>query len=576
MTFNPGKFTLDSSIELVSDRWTTESPTTEVFRAADPVNDRINLSAGLITPAGSQTITALTDGFIDEYELNFMPTSVIERLRGRDQSALALDTYVNIQFRPSPPVPAVETNTTIPEADIRYGSWTAQTIAQTILQIAGLTLTWSVRDYTFVETFSAQGRVIDVLRILIQPWTLVTPFTADIYIQNKNILVQYRMTPPTLTFSPQYVFDIGMARRTGLTYRVRQLRKYGRVSLFGAKTGDGVAGSSPNGSLGGATFASGEETFEEMSEKFDEGGNLIQRVVTKTTVRTPERIPKKVIKSTFNKSDNGPLELTARETVEIELEDSVYGPSGALTQPKTLKKTTVTEGIDPGDDAQKFQTVAKEELNYDYDELGFLKYEGTERRKIDITLTPPVLVKTDLIEKTYHEQGPLMVNQIVETYKFDSDKQRWVIQSRDESLSGGHRAGGPNRGQSTAGLKAGETTDKAFKIAQSIQTISSDKNALPFSYSNPNLSQADLDFLMSMFVAASGIKEHELVMNGVAIPWVRRGLTIQFTNLPLETPSLKINTPACKVTEIQIVYDESKVKAEFLMPVIRAFAWSAT
>lgn len=573
MTFTPKQFALDSSIELVADQFIAEQAKTELFRAASP-NDRVNLAPGLITVgAGSQTILALDQGFIDEYEISFSPKDVSERIRGRDQSAKLLDTYVNIQFRRPPPIEAIETNPLAPLTDIRYGVFTARMIAEIIVAIAGLTISWEVRDYTLLETFSAQGRIIDVLRRLIEPWTLVTVFQADIYIKGSSIVVEYRTTPGAIRFTPNYVFDIGMARRTGLTVRRRRLRKYGFILLTGAKDAVGLVSTSTG--LGGVSLSSGEDEYEELSEKFDDAGVLIERVHTKTTIRTPDRIPTKVIKSTYTRTDDGPLILTIRETIDQDIEPSIYDSSGPINQPKTLGKFTTREGIQDGDDTQLFRVIATEQLDYDYDDFGFLKMESSLKKLLNLEAAPVQLEKNELVTKTYREQGASLVNQIVEFYTFDSENQLWTLRQRDETLSGGRRPGGPNRALSTQGLGPGDAASDVFKNFQVSATISTDTDALPFAYQNPNLTLDDLNFLFSLFEQASGIDEFELLMNGIAIPWVKRGTIVQFTNLILEDGITTLTLPPAKITEVRLVYDESKQDAMFMMPTVRAFAWGS-
>jgi hypothetical protein len=572
--FEPSKFDIDSSIELVADHWNAQSPSTELFRNAAP-GDEMDLSGGLIIVGGTpQTIQAVVDGVIDEYEIQFTPNAVTQNVRGRDASAHVLDTYVNIQFRKGPPVPALEEAGIQATTDIRYGSWTAKSIAQAVVAVAGLTLSWEVRDYIFLETFNAQGRVVDVLKRLVEPWTLVTPFTADVIIQGTLIVIAYRANPDAIAFTPNYTFTARLSRRESITVRLRRLRKYGRVILTGAKVpGDDGAGMSisPNGTPGGFTFASGTQTIEETSEQFDDEENLISRTVTVTQFRTPDRIPLNIVKSTYTKAVGAPLTLTNRETIEVDLEDSIYNDQGPVNQPKTLGKITTVEGVDPADEI--FKVVSQEILDYDYDDLDFLKYEGILKKTLDPESNVGALINNTLVTKNYKETGALDVTLTMESFVFDTEEIRWRRIAREESRSAGHRPGGPNRGQSTAGLTAGQAAETVFKNAIVDQTISTDKEALPFSYSNPNLSLADLQFLMALFVKASGLKEYEVTLQGIAIPWLRRGNIIQITELIIEDGVTTYNLIPFKITEVRLNYDESKKESEFMMPVARGFAW---
>ncbi len=608
--FSASRFSIDSALELVADHWEAQTPDSALFRAASSA-DRVTLSAGLRDGSGSPvTVASIAAGVIDEYELTITPRNIVGMVRGRDPSALILDSFVDIGFA-RPPVNAnqaqafTETRDGFSLAAVTpagtVGRSLVSEIARTVVEAAGLTLQWEARDYEVVGTFQASGRVIDILRRLIEPWTLVEPFRADIYLQGTTMIVRHRQLPDQpLEASAENTLTIAATRRSQIVLRKRKFKKIGTVRLRGRRKPQGLT------TVPGATavFASGEETIEYVNEGFDEAGRLVQRTVMRDTFRTPDRIVLRSVKTVYSGGSAGGvsgvfvpvvpvvlvgggvvttpilsaavstaragasgLAMTSRETIENEWEPSVYDQSGPINSPKQLRQGTARQVLDTED--RVFRDDAEEATTYSYDDVGFLTGETTVTRQFD--KESKRLELNSMVVKTVHDVGPLIAEQIVDTYRWDGDAQRWVLRARTTTLGGGHRPGGPGRA-GLAGIPKGGGA--AFDEESLEQTFSADADAIPVEYANENLALADLQFIMAQFAATPGLWEYEVQFDGVAVPWLRRGAPFKFHALFAEDGS-EIPLPALLLTEVNSTYDESSQRAQYTMR-SRAFGWSTS
>lgn len=609
--FSASRFSIDSALELVADHWEAQTPDSALFRSASSA-DRVTLSAGLLDGAGSPvTIVSITSGVIDEYELTITPKNIVGMVRGRDASALILDSFVDVGFA-RPPVNAnpdqAFTETldgfnlaAVTPADT-VGRSLASEIARKVVEAAGLTLQWEARDYEVVGTFQASGRVIDILRRLIEPWTLVEPFRVDIYLQGTTVIVRHRQLPEQpLTAPAENTLSILATRRSQIVLRKRKFKKIGTVRLRGRRKPQGLtAGVGLPG-----VFTSGEQTIEYVNEGFD-AGRLVQRTVMQETFRTPDRILLRSEKTVYSGGSTGggvsgfsvpvvlvpnlPAEaplltqpvleaavfteragaaglvMTSREFIEHHFESSLYDESGPVNSPKPLGQEIRREVRDT--ESGLFRVDATEVTTYAYDDVGFLTGETTVTRKFDET--SGFLELDGLVVKTVHDVGALIAEQIVETYGWDTDKKIWGLRTRQTTLGGGHRPGGPGRGGGTAGIPRGGGA--AFDEETIEQTFSMDADAIPVEYANENLTLADLQFIMAQFAATPGLWEYEVQFDGVAAPWLRRGAPFKFFALLAEDGS-EIPLPTLLLTEVNSTYDESSQRAQYAMR-CRGFGWA--
>ncbi len=578
--FDAKVFEIDSALELVADHFNVETPDSTLFQNASPT-DRITLKAGLLNALDQAILIGqIEQGVVDEYELTITPTDITGRLRGRDPSALILDRHFEqVYIRPmEKTAEAVLGNQTLErivseppdeEIPIKTGHFKASDIARDAVASVGLTLSWEARDYEILsERVEIRGRVIDTLRSLIQPWTLVEPFKADIYLDGQLVIIRHRQLP-SVRLSPMYTFELRDARRSTVTVRKRRLRKVGKLTLRGARIPQAQTEKPAEQQGGGAGFfAGGEQSVTLEHASFDEAGTMLEKTVEKLTFRLPDRILLRATKETYTQGDSGPLTLSLRETTQNTWETSFYDENGPVNQPKMLRQFVRQEGIHPDDPDQIFRTLETDETTYSYDHLGFEKGETTIKKKLDLEINR--VVNNEMVCNTLHDLGPLMAERITEQYGFNLDALRWIIRKRDSVLGGGHRPGGPGRGSSTAGAQPGEV----YQQVELVTTISSDPDAEPISFSNENMTLADLQFILAQFQAAEGLFEYEVAFGGVAMPWIKRGITIQFVNIVAEDGVTLIPIPVLLVTEVRSRYDESDAGASFMAD-LRAFGWGA-
>src|SRR5258708_7590963 len=104
MDISPKRFTIDSTLELPADHYTAEMADSSTFLSAPlrsaGVKPTVNIQAGLLDASNNPVIlTVLSNATIDEYELQYTPTSISTRIRGRDRSALILDSFFARQYQ---------------------------------------------------------------------------------------------------------------------------------------------------------------------------------------------------------------------------------------------------------------------------------------------------------------------------------------------------------------------------------------------------------------------------------------------------------------------------------------------
>lgn len=585
--FAAGKFTIDSTLELVADRWEAQVPDSALFRGASTA-DRVTLAAGLLDGSGSPVIIqSVTQGVIDEYELTVTKDNIVGVVRGRDPAALLLDSYVDIGFAR----PALSANLgrafteVLPSFDLAarvaptatVGESRASMIAKKVVETAGLmasvplTLQWEARDYDVVGTFQASGRVVEILRRLVEPWTLVEPYRVDIYVQGTTVIVRHRQLPgQPITAAAENTMTLAAARRARLTVRKRPFKKLGTVTLRGRRKPQGLARvETSTGGFVSVQLTSSEAIIKYKNEAFDAGGTLAQSTEMVDTFRVPDRILLRSVATTIGKANGGGTGMLKRLTVENTWEDTVYDGTGPITAAKQLSQGTKVELLDPED--QIFRDDQADFTAYAYDDNGFLTGETTITRAFDKDASQ--LKIKEMVVKSLHDVGPLISESVVEKYDYDSDTKKWILRQRQTSLGGGHRPGGAGRGVGTAGLpqNAGAL---AFDQETLTQTFSEDADAIPVEYANENLSAADLRFLMDQFAAAVGLWEYEYGFDGVAMPWLRRGTAFQVVGLLAEDDVTPIPLPAAIMTEVGSTYDESSARAQYTMR-SRAFGWTA-
>jgi YD repeat-containing protein len=588
--FAPKSWEIDSSLELIADHWSAQMAESAYFRFADP-NDRVTLQAGLLDVNNNAVmITALTNAVIDEREIVIGPRDVIVTLRGRDASAAILDSYFTKLYARTEAAKAsalqafaeIEAGQAafVDAPPAQVGNFKASQVARDAVESVGMSLSWEVRHYEIqTPLYNASGRVVDILRKLISPWMLCDPFKVDIVIVDKTIRVKHRGLP-TQTPPPQYIMSAQAAKRSRVTIRRRVMRKIGTVTLRGRRIPPGLSRASKDQiRAGSGVYVADTQTVRQSDTAFDSAGNMLSKTETISRYRQPDGILLSSFKSvstlrgadpaalgSVQGSPGAQLQLVTRENVEHVWESSVYEGSAAVNAPKQLSTFVAVSGIDFDNDPQKlFRTLSEATTAYSYDSLGFRTGETTTKAKF--SFDDNKMVPTERIVKTLRDIGPLLVEEIVDIFKWDSDKKFWIIKERLTSQSGGHRPGGPGRGFSRS---VGVDQMSHYTLTK---TFSEDADAQAVEYSNDDLSLEDLNFIMAQFEAMANLVEYEFQFSGVSMPWLRRGVTIQFTDLPLGDGST-LTPVVATITEIKTAYIEGGRNSMYTIS-CRAFGWGA-
>jgi len=573
---NPTRFSIDSVLELPADHFDAQIPDSTIFRTANPVADRVTLQAGLLSGTGGQMLVQqLTRGIIDEYELIITPTNIQASIHGRDPMAFTLDYFYKKRYVRVPGTTTIESVATAATIPSVSGQFQASQIAQEAVAFAGLTLSWEVRDYVMQETFDAVGRVIDILRRLIRPWTLVEPFKAEIFMSGGVVVVRQRTWPIT---APDLTLQLADMKRERLTVRKRKTKKIGLLTLRGQRIADALS-NKPKASSSGINdlFIEGSQTEEDTAETFAEG-RLISIVHRISRYSMPQHNLQEETKETFAIDELGSVTLTIRETTTNVWQVLVFDTSGQTNQPSQISSLVTRERVDASDPDALFRTWDEDTIGYTYDGTTFQTGE-TRLGKI-LNLDSGVLEPKALIVKTMRPKGNLLVEYITENYIYvppasGTGPNVTQLVNRDTQTQGGHRPGGPGRKSPlTRSTTAGQPAiGGARQLEVSVQ-LSTDPDAQDFEFSDTNLTLDDLNYLLTLFQAAQGLFEYEVQFEGVGMPWIIRGLTLALAGIVAEDGVTPIPLPTLLITEVRTEYqEENNFRYTSLM---RAFGYLGT
>lgn len=562
--FGAKRFDIDSSMQLPADGFDAELDNCFCFLNANFETDRVILEAGFIDPldqlAPPQSLKHL-EGVIDEYTIDIDPDGLTGRIRGRDLMAIALDRQFKKQFLKSQP--DIE-----PDIDFVVGDFLASDIAQEVAASIGLEISWEARDYLLKEDFDAVGRPIDIINQLAEPFALVEPFKADVFIQGSTIFVRERKGT---SFRTDYEFTAGDARILRMSIRKRQFTIFGKVNLVGELVPVNL--DVQQDQAGFTVIFSGEQEETITKETFDANGNLQTRLIQITTLRMPDRIPLETLEREFSVR-NGQLTLVTETRKFNEYESSRYSLGGATNQPLLETQTTEIQGTDPDDDSKTFQLIRKENKEFGYDRQRFQNIMTHRKFKRDFAAAGNPFVEDERITETLKDLDFLKVEKVVSTYKRQDDGSL-PIQRQDTTVSAGVRPGGnrPGRGIGLAGTEAGDQASKQPTVSE--VTISIDDRARDVRYSNRNMSKDDLLFIIDQFTRASGLIEFEITMDYVAMPWLRKGSTLLITDLFCEDRVTPIILDPALVFEQRLRFDESVESAE-MVSTLRCLFWRSS
>lgn len=563
----PKEFAIDSTMEYASDGYRFTKPGSSLIRTAD-TDDRVTLRMGLLDINDvPQMITAMSDAVIDEYECAIHGSSIIETIRGRDAGAAILDHTYKQWFRRTPiaeivaEVPPPDGTPVIPQQVGRF--WASQ-IAAAACASVGLGLSWGCPDYQFFVDFTASGSVISILRTLSAPWNLLDPFKVDIYIQASTVVVASRAYPLNRI---DYASTLKDAKRSEFIVRKRPTRGYGLVTLRGQK----VANADANNQGPQPTRRSFTASYPT-----DPGSGATSRVAYNVRYRMPDNVLEYEQKTSYGLDASGNMTLVLRETTNKDWTSVRYDGQGRPLKPALeIRSLTVIERVDPSDEQQVLRAWETDDTSYGYDADGYVNVTTTIKQVLD--LDSGNMVNSEMVIKDIVPTAPLLNDAVTTNFKWEEDINEvltWVFQRRDVAPVGGHKPGGPGRGQPTGGGVPRPGPPSPIQGGSAQIVLSQDfGNGLDFSYSNENLTMANLQTIMSMFAATDGIWEYEVETGGVGQPWLQRGTTVQFTEILLEDGVTELPLPVLLITEVRTHYDESKTEAAMLYK-CRAFGYA--
>ena len=307
------EFSIDSTMDVPADGYRATAVNSDVFIAASE-SDQITLEAGLRDPsdplAPAQTVRHI-EGNVDEWELTVTPNEITTRIRGRDKIFELLDRQFNKLFLKETPEEGEE-----PDTDFVVGAFLASEIARDVVESAGLSLSWQARDYELLEDFQATGRAFDILRQLVNPWSLTEQFRVDIFVQGTTVFCRERIEFPVA----DYIFTAKDTRILRIIIRKRFVKKVGKVTLLGKLEPRGLE--TAEGFLGAIIFSSSELVESKTQETFTANGAPDTTIIITRTFRMPDRILLRYTKTVFKATGTSGLELTSEEVTVNEFEDS--------------------------------------------------------------------------------------------------------------------------------------------------------------------------------------------------------------------------------------------------------------
>jgi len=554
-------FEIDSTMDLSADGYTAQLLDSAAFLAA-AATDVVKLSAGFTDPSTQISYTVgHVEGGIDEYTLTVEGGGITASVKGRDNLSKMLDRrYKNLFLRNQPSTP--------PTDPYEVGLFRASEIANKVVEAVGLSLSWSCRDYTILEDFDASGRPVDILMKLVEPWSQVEPFKVDIFIQGTTVFCRERPA----SFPADYTYNAKDARINKKTIRKITPWKagtlYGKVTLYGRlvpKRGGVVVlpgEQPPDPPALPQPVIPWESEESRLSKTQDANGLVLTQVFTVTTLRMPDKLAIKVVERTFNRQGKGAgslLKLISEKVTENEYERSRYDDRGPINRPKQLIQYVLSKGIHKSDKTKTFKEINKEETEFGYDSKGY--QDLTYTRKWELNLKKQQLQETERVIKSLRDVEDLKVEQATSIYKAKGTDGEFYLSQYDCQTSAGLRPAGPRPPKPTAAAPSPTASGGSDVPKEAIvleQTISSDLRAVDIRYSNENMTEADLAYIMSKFEAANGKWAYELEIEYVSMPWLRKGNVLSITGLKAENGTTDIPLQPALVTDQRLQYLEGE------------------
>lgn len=226
------------------------------------------------------------------------------------------------------------------------------------------------------------------------------------------------------------------------------------------------------------------------------------------------------------------------------------------------------------------QLTRQEVVTYSYDAKKFLR---TQVRQLDVfdqsasTWKPTELEIQNWIDKGRHllEHRTLNYTLATKTSASGATTSEWVLTRRHVASAGGFPPGGiqPPLAQhaNINVLTAGGATTTTLKVEE---TLSTDPDAVPLVYTNPNLNLADLRYILEQARACSGAIEREQRLDGPALVVLKKGKGLALTALTGADGTTPIPLPVMLLSEVHLRYDESSDEPE-MTAATRGLGWEA-
>jgi hypothetical protein len=551
------RFDIDCSLDTPADGWTAEVAGAELMLVPD--DDAVyQLPMGFLDASGNEVLAQqVTHGSIIDRRLVGRVDERRTYIRGVDALADTFDLQRAIRYVPGTLLPGTPAPTE-PGIEIKVGTWTAAGIAEDLVTGTGFSLSWEVRDYTLRETFDASGTLYDLLRRLVEPWSQVAPLGVDITAEGTRIRIRPRLLHPpadlTMTVADARLVELTLGPR-------RRLPLIGTVILEGRPEGWQFEPSDP------PEVSSSTVVVPYSIPTYDLAGTLIAQVDGERTFREPDHLLLKHVQREHQAHPSGGLIQVKESVTETTYEPSSYGPAGPLTQPLPLAAVTTIKTLVEVPGPPPYKTLgqtAREEVAWKYDARRFLAGTTTKRfkRKETKSGTPPTTTVTfpeaERIEEVRTEKLPGWLEVATTRTTFDPATGKatgsTTLQAQDQA---GFPPGGPRRPGGFDGGGGGGTNPGRI-----MEVISTDPTAIPIRYSNGNLTQDDLDFLMGQYRTASGLVEYRLSGQGPALPDVTKGSTIHLTGY-LDALGTPIPLDPAQIRRIAFTYVDGRDGGEF-------------
>lgn len=458
------------------------------------------------------------------------------------------------------------------EVPEKVGVWTASGIAADLAVGTGLTVSWECRDYTFAEPFDAVGTFYDLLQRLAEPWNQVKPFGVDITAMGSVVRVRARLLHPpadltqSIAASRLVELELGDRRRLPLLGLV-QLE--GRIEAAGSSLYSGE--SAPGIGEPVLPVLPWESVEDFADDTTDLSGNVIGRVEGRRTYRMPDRLLIAWEERVWGRSPDGRFTIVKAETGTATYEDSHYGPNGPLNQPLPLASERLLDTLLPPTEDGGLMVLGRtseERVRWEYDDRTFLRatYREVYKRHESEGLVSFPLAETVIETRETALEGWVKLKVTRATYDPVTGEVTGSVSEAPQDQAG-FPPGGPRMPFSfstfiSAPVREGHEVGASTPV-RLVETISTDPTAVPLSYSNPNLSRADLEFIMSQCREASGLVEYPLRGRGPALPDVIKGSAIHLTDYLDADGVTPIPLDAALVRSIAFDYRDTREGSAF-------------